>query len=85
MATTRSGEYIPDSFQMETNMIVAAIFLLIMKRTEFRLVRNREENCQYDHFHFNLKVKLLLKEKNMRKKSRCCCSVTHENGKEAAQ
>ena len=37
-------------------MIVVIILLSIIYQTEYRLARNQEDNCHYDHIPFNLKL-----------------------------
>ena len=51
----RSEKLIYDWFQTRRNMIVVAVFLLIMNQTELRLVSRIKKYCDYDHFPFNLK------------------------------
>ena len=43
----RQGEQsdiFPDHFQIERNTILVTVFLLIMNRTDFRLVHNKNRN-----------------------------------------
>ena len=46
---------VSNSFQINRNTIVVTVFLLIMNPTNFRLVNNQKENCNYDRIHINLK------------------------------
>ena len=47
--------YIPNSFQIEWDMMVVTVFLSILNQIEFHLNQNRKENCHYDHIPYNLK------------------------------
>ena len=48
--------YISISFHVEWDMILETVFLSILNKMEFHLVKNKIKNCHQDHIPFNLKV-----------------------------
>ena len=52
--------YIPNSFQIEWDMIMMTVCLSTLNQMEFHLVQNRTENCHHDHIPFNLKGNRIL-------------------------
>ena len=48
-------KFIANSFEIESNMIVVAVFLLIMNQPELCLIHNQKGNCHYDHIPIHLK------------------------------